>query len=288
MNYVYIYIGEIPDYIKYSINAVLSVEKNAAVYFCTDQDVNFPGCTMVSLKELESDDIKYIKSSNLYSGTTYESNPLWITSLLRLFYLDKIAVLYNLNTFIHFDADILIYEPYEKIQHLFKKNKINITQLTKNQLIFGYCYIDNSEKYSIVVKNVLKVIKDIDYYKKLNFGEPLNEMEILGIVFNEHHNLFNLIPTLPYGDEGYVFDPASYGQYFGGTHQNPRKFFSARIKEQHHIVGNEIMAKRIKPVLMKKQPRVLYNTKSSKIINLHIHSKKLYKYLPVQYKDYIK
>jgi hypothetical protein len=122
---------------------------------------------------------------------------------------------------------------------------------------------------------------------KINFGNPLNEMDILGQVYNTNKNFFNLLPILPYGQEGYVFDPASYGQYFGGSHQQPRKLFSHRLKEQHHIVGREIMAKRIKPVFKKNNPEVIHEGQSCKIINLHIHSKELYKYLPPSYKEYV-
>ena len=107
-------------------------------------------------------------------------------------------------------------------------------------------------------------------------------------LIKSNNYIFNLLPILPYSGEGYVFDPASYGQYFGGSHQKPRKILSPRLKEEHHIVGREILAKRIKPKLIKRQPKVINNKDYSKIVNLHIHSKELHKYLPPSYKDYIK
>lgn len=287
MNYIYVYIGSVPEYVKYSINSIFSIDKEAKVYFCTDQDIVFKGCSMVDLREFETDEIRYIKHNNFYKNTNYEKNPLWINSLLRIFYLDKITEIYGLESFVHFDTDILIYQPYGKIKHLFKKDKINITQHTDSQLIFGYCFVKNLQKYKVLVGEVFEIVKNIEDYMKINLGNPLNEMDILGQVYNSNKNFFNLLPILPYGQEGYVFDPASYGQYFGGSHQQPRKLFSHRLKEQHHIVGREIMAKRIKPVFKKNNPEVIHEGQSCKIINLHIHSKELYKYLPPSYKEYV-
>ena len=288
MNYVYVYVGDIPEYIKCSINSVLSVDNDASVYFCTDQNITFPGCTMVDLREFETDEIRYIKNNNFYKNTNYEKNPLWMTSLLRIFYLDKITELFGLDSFIHFDSDIIVYHPYQEIKHLFQKDKINITQHSENQLIFGYCFVENLEYYKLLVKEVFKIVEKIDYYIEMNFGNPLNEMDILGEVYKSNNYIFNLLPILPYGVEDYVFDPASYGQYFGGSHQKPKNLFSRRLKEQGHIVGREILAKRIKPKLVNSQPKVTHNGDYSKIVNLHIHSKELHKYLPPGYKEYIK
>ena len=96
----------------------------------------------------------------------------------------------------------------------------------------------------------------------------------------------NTLPILPYEKTPYVFDPASYGQYFGGTAQKPRKVFSMRIKEEHHIVGREILSKRIKPKMINNEPYVFHNDEKYKIANLHIHSKQLNKFLPNNYKNY--
>tara|TARA_B110000444_G_scaffold151054_1_gene141357 strand:+ start:22802 stop:23668 length:867 start_codon:yes stop_codon:yes gene_type:complete len=288
MNYIYVYAGKIPDYIRFGINSVFSVDKNASIYFCTDQDVSFQGCTMIDLRELETSEIKYIKNNNFYKNTNYEKNPLWLSSLLRIFYLEKITELFGIDSFIHFDSDVIVYHPYEELKTLFQKDKINITQHTDNQLIFGYCFVGNINKYKLLIKEALKIVENIDSYMKMNFGNPLNEMDILGEIHKSKNHIFNLLPVLPYGDEGYVFDPASYGQYFGGTHQKPRKFLSQRIKEEHHIVGREILAKRIQPKLVKSDPKVIHNGNSSQIVNLHIHSKELHKFLPQSYKEYIK
>ena len=50
-------------------------------------------------------------------------------------------------------------------------------------------------------------------------------MEILGEVRNNNPNLFNILPDLPNSVNDIIFDPASYGQYLGGTHHKPKKWY---------------------------------------------------------------
>ena len=56
--------------------------------------------------------------------------------------------------------------------------------------------------------------------------------------------LFNLIPVTPNENISHIFDPGSYGQYLGGTHN--KNFL--KIYDSEHIVGAEIL-KNIRPQL---------------------------------------
>ena len=86
MNYLYIYIGELPEYIKYSINSVLSVDKNANIYLCTNKKSSYKNCNLINLNEIQSEKIDYLTDNNYFKNTNYASNPLWINSLLRILY----------------------------------------------------------------------------------------------------------------------------------------------------------------------------------------------------------
>ena len=52
--------------------------------------------------------------------------------------------------------------------------------------------------------------------------------------------LFKLLPDLPYGNQETVFDPAGYGQYLGGTFNNPKKWYKRKQPILDHSVGQEI------------------------------------------------
>ena len=287
MNYVLFNLGEIPDYFKETINTIFSVDKNANIYIGCDQNIDLKNCHIVHINELNSPESNYLDKNNFYKGTNYESNPLWLTSLKRIFYLNQIAENFNLKKFVHFDNDVLIYEPFDMISSCFVNNQINMTRHTIDQLIFGYSFFPDLSLSKKLSSEIFKILENIGEHLNKNNNIPLNEMDMLGILYKADKNFFNPLPTLPYDSSNFIFDPASYGQYISGTHQKPRRFYHYRIKESHHIVGAEIISKRIKPSFKNNLPTIQYNGQIKKIVNLHVHSKQLKKYLPQNYKNYI-
>ena len=55
---------------------------------------------------------------------------------MRIFYLRDLLNYMNIDEFIHFDSDVLIYKPFNKIKYSFDK-KFNITPLSNNELILA-------------------------------------------------------------------------------------------------------------------------------------------------------
>jgi len=281
MNYLLVYFGGVPDYIKYTVNSILSVDKDAKIYFCSDSSIRYNNVEYINSNEISSDLTKKIEKINIYKNTNYEANPLWATSFLRLFYLSDIAESLSLKSFVHFDADVLIYKPFDELNGLFDINRFNITPLNENELIFGYSYTNNINTYKKIVKSIYDFVTNKEFD-----GEGVNEMKILNSVFNMDKDLFNLLPVVP-EIKNILFDPASYGQYIGGTDGNPRKIFSKPWAGSHHYVGREILNGKLKVRFKNNLPYVMKNNNRYDIANLHIHSKRLEKYLPTQYKDYL-
>ena len=113
-------------------------------------------------------------------------------------------------------------------------------------------------------------------------------MKIMSIIDRDNKNLIQSLDILPYGGKKLIFDPASYGQYLGGTHKKPKTFFRDNFATQAHYVGAELISKRITVKFKKNIPVVTSDLGDvSKLINLHIHSKKLKKFLPKVYKNYV-
>ena len=287
MNYLYIYLGNVPDYVRTSINSVLSVDKDAKVYLCSESNPNYKNVNFINLKETQSELTNATSELKIYNGTNYDSeiNNLWINSLLRIFYLNDFLAFTKLNKIVHFDSDVIIYKPYSQIEEVFNHEKLNITRLDNDRLIFGYSYVP-SEK--IMLKICRKIFNFLEQNKKTNNFKtnPLNEMQILGNIYREDSDLFNLLPDLPYFDSKEIFDPASYGQYLGGTHDQPYKWFKKKQATIDHIIGKEIYSKRIKVLFKDDVPSILYNQKKYKLVNLHVHSKNLNKFTPSEYKKY--
>ena len=85
MNYLLTYLGKEPNYIKYCLNTILSVDKEAKIYFCSDFTISYSGVTHLAAGEISSDLTNEVNSINIYKNTNYDQNPLWNTSLLRIF-----------------------------------------------------------------------------------------------------------------------------------------------------------------------------------------------------------
>ena len=287
MNYVLVSIGIIPSYISKTINSILSVDKDAKIYLGSDQKIDFENVEYVNLKEVVSDQTNKIKNNDIFKGTIYESNPLWSTSLLRIFYLRDIQKELGLKNLIHFDNDILIYKPYQEIKKYFHTSKFNITQASENRLIFGYSFIPNYDVFNKLCESLDKKIEEgIEKDWSFNKFSPPNEMDLLGMVYNEEGAHFNFLPILPY-DSSIIFDPLSYGMYIDGSHTNPKKFYSRRQLDFNDIIGIELYSKRIKTKFVNNMPVVYWDNNTFEMSNLHIHSKRFEKFLPKEYKNYI-
>ena len=61
MNYVLISIGNVPDYLNYTINSILSVDKNAKIIIGSDQKIQNKNIELVDLKDIESAQTRKIK-----------------------------------------------------------------------------------------------------------------------------------------------------------------------------------------------------------------------------------
>ena len=288
MNYVLILIDYFPEYIKYVLNSILSVDKNATIYLAHNSHrVNlFKNVKEINLNEFQSENLERFNELNIFNKTIYDNNPLWMTSVQRIFYLDQIINNLNLHNVVHFDNDVLIYKPFTEIENTLNKDKVNITPYNNKKLIFGYSFIKDSQASALLSKKVLEeyiIGKNKNW--KYNNKKPLNEMEILKNIDLKYENLFNLLPSLPY-QHNTLFDPAGYGQFIDGTHANPKKFFTRGYTSIYDPIGVEIVAKRIK-VKFNNNPIVLWENKTYNLSNLHVHSKRFQKFLPTEYKNYV-
>ncbi len=281
MNYIIIHTGEIPEYISQTLNSIMTVDKNAQIFFCSDSIKKYKNIENININDIKSPQTQKIESLNFYKETPWHTNPLWITSLMRIFYLNDLISNLNLKQGVHFDSDVIIYKPYEKIEHLFDQSKFNITPLNKEELIFGYAYIGNQGIFNEIVDNFSNIVTN-------EFGNMVNEMKLLKnlhLKSGEHFNLLNILPNAS-EEEEYVFDPASYGQYLGGTHTNPYRFYKRRWAGDHHYIGKEVIENQL-TIKFKNYPFVLKEKKKYEIVNLHIHSKELKRFLPQGYKNYL-
>ncbi len=286
MNYVLISTGIIPEYIKYTINTILSVDKDAHIIIGTDKKTKLKNVEIVYLNDLISAQTQNIGNLITYDKTSNENHGVMNGSLLRIFYLRDLQKELGLDQFIHFDNDVLIYKPYQEIQESFDINKFNITPSSQRRLIFGFSFVPKFQALNQLCESLQKKI--IEGHKNdwpENSKTLPNEEDLLGMLYQEQKDLFNLLPNLPY-ESGIVFDPISYGQYIDGSKSYPRKIYSRRSINFNETVGIELYSKRIKLKFKNNNPIVLWDGKKYELSNLHIKSKRFHKFLPSSYKIY--
>tara|TARA_Y100001936_G_C15947737_1_gene598368 strand:- start:74 stop:922 length:849 start_codon:yes stop_codon:yes gene_type:complete len=277
MNYIFYYFGQVPDYVEYSINSVLNVDPKSQIFICSDQKVNFKNVIHVDPKLVESKNTKIVKELNYFVDG--DQNPLWSSSMMRIFYINDVARHFKIDSFVHFDSDVLLFKPFEKLSYLFEKNKLNITPLMKEFLVFGYSFIQNNNIFTEIVEIILDILKNPkDYENEFYNGNRLTEMKALYIASTINPKIFNLLPVLP--DKEVVFDPGSYGQYLGGVHY---KKFSKRYTNSEHIVGKSLINNEIFVRNKDRRPEIIKNEKSYDLVNLHVHKKNLKKFQPKEF-----
>ena len=275
MNYLLVYIGKIPEYVNYSIDSIIKNEsKDAKIYFCGDYQLERNDIIHININDLNSNHLNEIKEINYFRD---EKNLLWETSLYRIFYLYEAAKYININRFIHFDCDVVIYKSFDELTNQFDRGKINITPLNELFLNFSYSFFDNMQYLELVCDEILKILKNSTFYENKYYqGKKLNEMILMNIAYIKNPEFFKLLEVLPGSDNDVIFDPGSYGQYIGGTHN---KRFSKNFINIDHYVGREILKDGFKVSFENKKPFINHSKQIFELANLHVHSKNLHKYV---------
>jgi hypothetical protein len=295
MNYILIAIDKAPKYLNDCIQNIKAIDQESKIYLCTNKDIKFDGVKIVNFEKIISNNTKETLNKDIYKNTFFEKNPLWFTSLLRIFLLRDLVGELNIKNNIHFDNDVLIYKRFKDIEHLLSSQKFNITKINNDTLVFGYSYFYNFKVIDLVCEKISEFLNNNIHTS--NWKEnPFNEMKILGNVYKNEPDLFNILPSYSDEESNYIFDGATYGQIIGGTHSKPRRILPLRFYkvgnqdtrksnlprggwlDTSHYFTEKFLDDKSKVILKNGYPILITNNKEFEIINLHIHSKELKKY----------
>ena len=274
MNYIYVHEGSLPSYIVKSLENTLKIDPDAKILFCNNQNFYHQDIESIQIDNIISKKTLEIQKKDFFKA---EKNLLWLRSLLRIFYLRDLVNKLNIDKFVHFDSDVLIFKAFNDIEYDFSKTKFNITPLSDNEIIFGYsCSLNNQNFNNVVTRIENYLFKFNDDEAKNLLSRDLNEMKLLKIIYNEAPDLFNLLPVTPQDKGREIFDPASYGQYLGGTKDR----FSKKFTDNNHLAGKIIKKNLYEPKIVNSYPKIISENNEYELLNLHIHSKKIKKFLP--------
>lgn len=200
-------------------------------------------------------------------NTTYPSPELfWHRTAERIFYLQAYMSNHQINDVFHFENDVIIYYPLE---HADTSDKITVTNMSDTHTTFAISHIP-SHSLLLNLCNFFNHALSYGERRLMLLGyDHISEMSLLNIAYR--NNIVDTFPTTFNETGTFIYDPGSYGQYFGGTNNGHSSGF---IDPTHHI-GKLIMCHKLHPTIENERPRTEHNM----IFNLHIHSKNLERFI---------
>ena len=276
MKVILVSVGNFQEYLLDNItNLILHNNTNITLiteikYF--NKLINFPNVELIDCNSLISNDINnYINNSKL---DKHFRNGFWYLCSLRFFYIYEYIKKYNLENVVHLENDVLIYENLENIKNCFKKNKVYAPFDCNTRVIPSFIFIPNYICFKPIIDNYNLNLNDME--NLAIFDETV--IEPLPIfIFNISNEILKLNKN--YLDFNCIFDAAAIGQYLGGIDkQNDPKDTIGFVNETCVIKYNKYKFNWLKTNNLW-YPYIIIDNKNIKIINLHIHSKELNKFL---------
>ena len=188
---------------------------------------------------------------------------------------------YNIFDIIHIENDVLVYKDLNKIK-FHCNDKLLLTMDSKERCIPGIMFIPNST----ILKKCLDTFssnKGIHNNDMSNFAKCYykfnKEIDTLPIFIEDNSDDVKKMVTKNFKHYNAIFDAAAIGQYLGGRFTIDRKKNTVGFINQTCIFDYSKYNILWKKVNDKKIPHLIINNKEYRIINLHIHSKKLKEFM---------
>ena len=267
INYVLCHIGQLPPpYLLDSFRSIKNVDPDARIFFITDQDVEIESIEVLQVLDISSDQTLQVMDMRLFEK---DPNPLWRTSIFRIFLVRDSLKYLNLESCYHFDSDVLMFQSSNMFDSLINNSDgLSITYHTDNELVFGFSNFGDIKKIDEICNILFDIVFDTSKQAEYSSNMP-NEMQLLYGIYKRRPDLIKKLEIIPNYSK-VVFDPSSYGQFFGGTHNNHGPGWYGN----HHVIGRQIGQGVLKPIMINKKPYVERYGEIYPIMNLHIHSKK--------------
>lgn len=292
MNIVMFHSGKsLPVFLGDCLKQLRLFNPDIPVYFLINREhltnpvFNLYNITTVDMSKYVSNDVYTFDA--LYGRGR---DDFWTITTTRLMYVENFIFSNSMQDVYHFENDVLLYADIKKMHPVFVKlyKDLAITVGGPDKCMTGFMFIKRALPLRRMTYFFVQLLKSNSIHKirKQYKVDMVNEMTLMRIYSKEYPELMKFLPILPFGDysENYdefnsVFDPASYGQYVGGTMNGvpgakPQDHYIGRLLEQHPdytVVWKQEKQGRV--------PYFKYDGQEVKINNLHIHSKNLNLYV---------
>lgn len=297
-NIVYVHMGkELPTYSIDSVKQARLFNPECNIYFLVEDSL-----TTYLKSQLNADNIFVISIETLNQSPEHsffkkkfpQKQQFWIYTTERFFVLQELIKQKKLKKVFHLENDVMLYCNLEEMLPIYEKfysGKMGLTLDFDDRCIPGFVYIDELKPLDQLINFI--------YSKKYSKNE--NDMKLLAS-FQKHHSDYVL--TLPIITSNYsnkfvlkneknkrvrknniyyqcfdefksIFDAAALGQYLGGTHVEKKPGF---INETCCFNPSLLKFSWEKDDQGRWVPYMILDGEKTKINNLHIHSKQLFKF----------
>lgn len=275
----------VPDYTEVCIKQIQHKNPRTTIVLIVDEKhgLNFlnkfklKNVLICPIRELEDDvllkkfrEVSWFKNWGR-PNTSYMSPDNFVHGTSeRLFLLNAFACKYNYKDIWHIENDNIIYGSFEWMSEVLKgQDKVSLCYMNEKHVVCNVIHIPCYTLFNQLVYWYLEELKQgnqvlVDKYKI----DMVQEMTVL-----RQYPHVNYFPSLP--DEkalaGMYFDPASYGQYLGGTNNGHEPGFLDTV---NHDIGRSHNKRWQGAGIGYKQAFVLdMKNVFHRLFNLHIHNK---------------
>jgi hypothetical protein len=232
------------------------------------------------------DKLKRFRATEALSGMG--PSGFWRYTCERFFVLEEYMLRTGLERCLHIESDVLIYVPpaaYDDWLRSTYGRAVAVCPLTEFEDTASVMYVGSREALSEFNDALLELVELApERLIAVHGGLMANEMRMLRLL--REQDLARALPTTIAEGEllqaPYLFDPASYGQWVGGTHAAPGIPYAGA----HHAIGRELVDGRYEVFwdASRRSPFVrltgVRDGRSWGLANLHIHSKRLIEWTP--------
>lgn len=283
--------SSLPVFLEYTFKQLRLFNPTVDVYFLTDKAwLTAPVFYLYNIHAV--DKMKYASDDIHTFEVLYGrgENDFWTITTTRLIYIANFLHEKNIHDAYHFENDVLLYLNLEDVNNVFTTTYQNlaITYGGPDKIMTGFMFIKNPKALSHLTTFILNLLHQykLREIRKLYKMDMVNEMTLMRVYSKEYPEKIVPLPTIPFGEwnRGFdmfnsIFDPASWGQYVGGTPEG-----IPGVKPEDHYIG-QLLREHLEYTVVwkngngKKVPYFYYDGKEVKINNLHIHSKNLHLYM---------
>ena len=288
--------SDLPDWIECCFKQFRLFNPDVTIHFITDaillEDPLFKEYDILSYNK----DLYYNEKEAEFEKMFNWPKGFWTITTTRFMYIENFLKEHDLKDVYHFENDILVYFDLSKHHATFLRlyKYMAITPGGRDRNMTGFMFIKNWKALASMTAFFINIIRvhGLPKLREIYDTDMVHEMSLMRMYeLTMGLRRLSYLPILPFGEHARnyddfdsVFDPASWGQYVGGTAEGIPGAKPTNLYISQLLIANPdytVVWKRDKEE--RNIPYFRYNDKYDDheimINNLHIHSKNLHKYM---------